>query len=121
MNIDNNKPKLREYEKELKRKPNLIEDISKKIGKALQIEFSKDINNPNIGIIGAIRKGKKVVKFYNVDRNKYTPKLKLKEVSHNKSDLEELECNSEFIGELVFYNNESIESLICVLKELYEV
>lgn len=85
------------------------------------IEFSKDINNPNIGIIGAISENKKIVNLYKVDRNKYEPKLKIKEISHNKEDLKELEDNSELIGKLIFYNDASIESLMAVLTELYNL
>ena len=83
------------------------------------IEFSKDCNNPNIAIIGCIRDNQKVVKLYNVDRSKYTPKLKVKEVSHNTEELEELERNFELVAELVFNHNESIESLAYILRELY--
>ena len=89
--------------------------------KLITVEFSKDITKPNIAIIGAIREGKKIVKIYNVDLDKYEPKLKLKEVSHNKEDLEELMDNSELICELVFNANESIESLMYVLADLYKV
>ena len=89
--------------------------------KLITVEFSKDITKPNIAIIGAIREEKKIVKIYNVDLDKYEPKLKLKEVSRNKEDLEELMDNSELICELVFNANESIESLMYVLAELYEV
>lgn len=89
--------------------------------KSITVEFSKDITKPNIAIIGAIREGKKIVKIYNVDLDKYEPKLKLKEVSYNKEDLEELMDNSELICELVFNANESIESLIYVLADLYKI
>ena len=89
--------------------------------KLITVEFSKDITKPNIAIIGAIREEKKIVKIYNVDLDKYEPKLKLKEVSRNKEDLEELMDNSELICELVFNANESIENLMYVLAELYEV
>ncbi len=89
--------------------------------KLITVEFSKDITNPDIAIIGAIRENQKIVKIYKVDLNKYKPKLKLKEVSHNKEDLEELMNNSELICELVFNANKSIESLMYVLADLYKV
>ena len=89
--------------------------------KLITVEFSKDITNPDIAIIGAIRENQKIVKIYKVDLNKYKPKLKLKEVSHNKEDLEELMDNSELICELVFNANKSIESLMYVLADLYKV
>ena len=89
--------------------------------KLITVEFSKDIINPDIAIIGAIRENQKIVKIYKVDLNKYKPKLKLKEVSHNKEDLEELMDNSELICELVFNANKSIESLMYVLADLYKV
>ena len=83
------------------------------------IEFSKDCKNPNIAIIGCISDNQKVVKLYNVDRSKYTPKLKVKEVSHNLEELKEIEENSELVAELVFNQDESIESLIYILRVLY--
>lgn len=87
--------------------------------KEIIVEFSKDINNAQIGIIGAFEDNKKIVKLYKIDRNVYNPKLKPQEVCHNVEYLKELENNSELICKLVFYNNESIESLIYVLFELY--
>ena len=92
-------------------------DLSKLENKLITVEFSKDITKPDIAIIGAIRENQKIVKIYKVDLNKYKPKLKLKEVSHNRNDLEELMDNSELICELVFNANESIESLMYVLAE----
>lgn len=96
-------------------------DLSKIENKLITVEFSKDINNPDIAIIGAIRGNKKIVKIYKIDLNKYKPKLKLKEVSRNKKDLEELmnNNNNKLICELVFNANESIESLMYILTELY--
>ena len=55
-----------------------------KENKLITVEFSKDITNPDIAIIGAIRENQKIVKIYKVDLNQYKPKLKLKEVSRNK-------------------------------------
>ena len=96
-------------------------NLSKLENKLITVEFSKDIAKPDIAIIGAIRENQKIVKIYKVDLNKYKPKLKLKEISHNKNDLEELMNNSELICELVFNANESIESLMYVLADLYKV
>lgn len=96
-------------------------DLNKLINKLITVEFSKDITKPDIAIIGAIRKNQKIVKIYKVDLNKYKPKLKLKEISHNRNDLEELMDNSELICELVFNANESIENLMCALTELYNI
>lgn len=87
----------------------------------MEIEFSKDIENANIGILGGLEDGKKVVKFYKVDRETYTPKFKVKEVSKNTKDLQELADNSNFLGKLVFNHNESIESLMFILSELYRL
>ena len=87
----------------------------------ITVEFSKDITKPDIAIIGAVRENQKIVKIYKVDLNKYKPKLKPKEVSRNKEDLEELMDNSELICELVFNANESIESLMYVLADLYKI
>lgn len=96
-------------------------DLNKIAEKLVTIEFSKDIKNADIGIIGGIESGKKVVRLYKVDRNKYEPKLKIKEVSRNKEDLEELQDNSELIGKLVFNHDASIESLIYVLADMYKL
>ena len=96
-------------------------NLSKLENKLITVEFSKDIAKPDIAIIGAIRKNQKIVKIYKVDLNKYKPKLKLKEISRNKNDLEELMDNSELICELVFNANESIENLMYVLADLYKV
>lgn len=96
-------------------------DLSKLEKNLVTVEFSKDITKPDIAIIGAIRENQKVVKIYRVDLSKYEPKLKLKEVSHNKADLEEVMRNCELVCELVFNANESIESLMYVLADLYKL
>lgn len=93
----------------------------KPLTKLVEIEFSKDIDAADVAIIGAIEDGKKVVNLYKVDRNNYIPKLKVKEVSHNIANLKELQKNSEIIGKLIFYNDESIESLMYILSEMYKV
>lgn len=98
-----------------------MDNVNKLIGKIVTIELSKDINNPDIAIIGAVENGKKVVNFYRVDREQYQPKLKLKEISNNRADLIECQENSDLIGKLVFNNNESIESLIAILAEMYKL
>lgn len=87
----------------------------------MEIEFSRDVSKANIGILGGIEDGKKVVRFYKVDRETYTPKFKIKEVSRNTKDLQELADNSDFLGKLVFNQNESIESLMFILSELYRL
>lgn len=91
------------------------------INKLITIEFSRDINNSEIAIIGCIEEGNKVVNLYKVDRKRYEPKLKVKEISYNKEDLKELQKNSELIEKLKFYNDESIESLIYILSEMYKL
>ena len=97
-------------------------EINRIIKKLVTVEFSKDINNPDIGIIGALDEaGRKIVNIYKVDRGKYTPKLKVKEISRNYDNLKELADNNELICRLVFNNNESIESLIYILSELYNI
>lgn len=96
-------------------------DLSKLEKKLITVEFSKDITKPNIAIVGAIRGNQKIVKIYKVDLNKYKPKLKIKEVSHNKDDLEELMNNCELVCELVFNANENIESLMYILADLYKL
>lgn len=98
-----------------------MKEANKLIGKLVTIEFSRDINNADIAIIGAVEDGKKVVNFYKVDRKQYTPKLKVKEVSKNKADLIELQEKCNLIGKLVFNHNESIESLIAILVEMYKL
>lgn len=95
--------------------------IQNNLSKAVIIEFSKDINNADIGIIGSVENNKKVINLYKVDRNKYEPKLKIKEISRNKENLIELADNSELIGKLIFNHNESIESLIYILAEMYKL
>ena len=96
-------------------------NLSKLEKKLITVEFSKDITKPNIAIIGGIREKQKIVKIYKVNLNKYKPKLKLKVVSRNRNDLEELMNNSELICELIFNANESIESLMYVLADLYKI
>lgn len=98
-----------------------MDKVNKIINKLVKIEFSKDINNADIGIIGSIEQGKKVVNIYKVNRSQYEPKLKVKEVSHNKKDLVELAENSELVGKLIFNHDESIESLIHILSEMYKL
>lgn len=88
--------------------------------KGIAIELSSDINKPNIGIIGGFEDGQKVVYFYKVDRSKYEPKLKLGKATNNKQDLIEFMENSELIGKLVFHHQESIESLMLILSEIYK-
>lgn len=98
-----------------------MKEVNKLIGKLVTIEFSKDIKNADIAIVGAVENGKKVVNFYRVDRKQYEPKLKVKEVSKNKSDLIELQEKCELVGKLIFNHNESIESLIAILVEMYKL
>lgn len=93
----------------------------KLLDKLVTIEFSKDPENAEIAIIGAVENNKKVVNLYKIDRRKYTPKLKVKEVSHNVKDLTELTQNGTLIGKLIFNTNESIQSLGYVLHEMYNL
>lgn len=51
----------------------------------------------------------------------YKPTGRNKEVSRNTKDLQELADNSNFLGKLVFNQNESIESLMFILSELYRL
>ena len=90
-----------------------------KIG-GITIELSSDIDKPDVGIIGGFENGKKVVSFYKVDRNQYEPKLELGKATTNKEDLTELMENADLIGKLVFHHQESIESLMLILREMYK-
>lgn len=91
------------------------------LNKLVTIEFSNNINNPNTAIVGAIENNKKVVNIYKVNRVKYDSKLKTREVLRNINELNELTKNSELIGKLVFNHDESIESLMYILTEMYKV
>lgn len=95
--------------------------MSNALEKLVSVEFSQNVNEPNIAIIGSIQNEKKILNLYKVDREKYEPKLKLKEVSRNREDLEELRENSELVCKLIFNHDESIESLISILSELYNL
>ena len=97
-----------------------MQNTRKNENRCVTIELSTNIDNPDIGIIGGFENGKKVVSFYKVNRSKYEPKLKLGKATNNKQDLIELMENSELIGKLVFHHQESIESLMLILSEVYK-
>lgn len=80
----------------------------------VRIEYSKDLENAKIGNVSIGIDGKKIVRLYehNINDN-----YKVNDTTEDEETLKIMQ-QDKCLAELIFYHNESIESLIRVLESL---